>query len=52
MDDLELVTLTERQKKARRSRSIAIGLALAALVIIFYVATIAKFGPAILNRPM
>ncbi|WP_162249064.1 hypothetical protein [Mesorhizobium sp. Root157] len=52
MDDLELVTLTERQRKARRNRSIAIGLALAALVVIFYVATIAKFGPAILNRPM
>lgn len=52
MDDIELVTLTERQRKARRNRSIAIGLALAALVIIFYVATIAKFGPAILNRPM
>jgi hypothetical protein len=48
----ELVTLTEAQKKARRSRSIAIGLALAAMVIIFYVATIAKFGPAILDRPM
>jgi hypothetical protein len=52
MNDLELVTLTERQRKARRNRSIAIGLALAALVVIFYVATIAKFGPAILNRPM
>ena len=48
----EFVTLTEAQKKARRSRSIAIGLALAAMVIIFYVATIAKFGPAILDRPM
>ncbi len=34
------------QKRARRSRSVAIGLALFALVIIFYVATIAKFGPA------
>ncbi|SFP02971.1 hypothetical protein SAMN03159463_03468 [Mesorhizobium sp. NFR06] len=42
--NLEMVTLTERQKKARRSRSIAIGVALAALVIIFYVATIARFG--------
>lgn len=52
MDELEMVTLTERQKKARRNRSIAIGLALAVLVVIFYVATIAKFGPAILNRPM
>ncbi len=52
MDEPEYVTLTERQKKARRNRSIAIGLALAALVVIFYVATIAKFGPAVLNRPM
>jgi hypothetical protein len=48
----ELVTLTEAQKKARRSRSIAIGLSLAAMVIIFYIATIAKFGPAILDRPL
>lgn len=46
------VTLTDRQRKARRSRSIAIGLALALLVVLFYVATIAKFGPGILNRPM
>jgi len=42
--NLELVTLTERQQKARRSRSIAIGVALAALVIIFYIATIVRFG--------
>ncbi|MER8991693.1 hypothetical protein [Mesorhizobium sp. M0184] len=41
---LELVTLTERQQKARRNRSAAIGFALAALVVIFYVATIVKFG--------
>ncbi len=43
-DKLELVTLTERQRKARRNRSIAIGIALAALVVIFYVATIVRFG--------
>ncbi len=48
----EFVTLTEAQKKARRSRSVAIGLGLAALVIIFYVATIVKFGPAILDRSL
>ena len=41
---LELVTLTESQKKAQRNRSAAIGLALAALVIIFYVVTIVRFG--------
>ena len=51
-DEPEFVTLTDRQKKARRSRSVAIGLALFAMVIIFYVATIAKFGPAILDRAM
>lgn len=42
--NLELVSLTERQRKARRNRSVAIGVALAVLVIIFYVATIVKFG--------
>jgi len=41
---LELVTLTDSQKKARRNRSAAIGVALAVLVVIFYVATIVKFG--------
>ncbi len=46
----ELVSLNDRQKKARRSRSVAIGLALAAMVVIFYVATIVKFGPGILDR--
>lgn len=51
MDD-QPVTLTEKQKKARRSRSLAIAIALGALVVIFYIATIAKFGPAILDRPM
>ena len=50
--DHELVTLTESQKKARRSRSIAIGLGLFAMVVIFYVATIVKFGPAILDRSL
>ena len=44
--------MTEAQKKARRSRSVAIGLALAALVVLFYVLTLVKFGPAILVRPL
>jgi uncharacterized membrane protein SirB2 len=43
-EKLETITLTERQKKAQRSRSIAIGVALALLVVIFYIATIVKFG--------
>lgn len=46
------VEMTAAQKKARRSRNIAIGLSLAALVVLFYVITLVKFGPAILNRPM
>jgi hypothetical protein len=39
----DLVPLTEAHKKARRNRSLAIGLGLAALVVIFYIATIIKF---------
>jgi hypothetical protein len=50
--DDDLVTMSPAQKKAQRSRSIAIGVALAVLVVLFYVATIVKFGPSILDRPM
>lgn len=45
------VELTEKQRKARRSRSVAIALALGALVIVFYVVTFIK-GGAIVNRPL
>lgn len=48
----ELITLTEAQKKARRNRNIAIGLALAVLVIAFYVASIVRLGPAALSGSM
>lgn len=51
-DDDERITLTERQKKARRARSIAIGLVLAAFVVIMYFVTWAKLGPAVLVRPL
>jgi hypothetical protein len=47
----ETIVLTEEQKRSRRARSIAIALALGALVILFYVVTLVK-GPAVLNRPM
>src|SRR5690606_8988860 len=50
--DQDFVTLTEKQKRARRARSVAIAVALGVLVVIFYVMTIAKFGPGILDRPM
>ncbi len=47
------VQLTEEQKKKRRSRSIAIGVVLAALVLLFYVITIVKLGPGIVSgRPL
>ena len=49
---IEHVNLTDKQKKARRRRSIAIALVLVALVVLFYIATIIKFGPAILDRPL
>jgi hypothetical protein len=45
------IILTEEQKRSRRARSIAIALALGALVILFYVVTLVK-GPAVLNRPL
>jgi hypothetical protein len=44
--------LSEADAKRRRSRSIAIGLALGFLVLLFYAVTIAKLGPQVLNRPM
>jgi hypothetical protein len=46
------VVLTEEQKRRRRARSIAIGLTLGALVLLFYVVTIVKLGPGVLNRPL
>ncbi|WP_312796131.1 hypothetical protein [Tianweitania sp.] len=48
----ETIKLTDKQRKARRSRSVAIAVGLAILVVIFYVATIAKFGPSLLSRPL
>ncbi|WP_162855043.1 hypothetical protein [Stappia sp. BW2] len=46
------IALTEEQKKKRRSRSIAIACVLGGLVVLFYVVTIVKMGPDILNRAL
>jgi hypothetical protein len=46
------IQLTEQQKKNQRSRSLAIGWVLGALVVLFFIVTIVKLGPAVLNRPM
>jgi hypothetical protein len=49
---MERIELTEKQKKAQKNRSRAIGVVLALLVILFYVATVVKIGPEIMNKPM
>ncbi|MGD9478157.1 hypothetical protein [Shinella sp. G-2] len=41
---METVNLTESQKKARRSRNIALGVVLLGLVVLFYIVTLAKFS--------
>jgi hypothetical protein len=46
------IVLSEEQKRRRRARSIAIALSLGALVLLFYVVTIVKLGPGVLNRPL
>jgi len=51
-DDAEGVVLTEEQKRRRRARSLAIALVLGALCVLFYVVTIVKLGPGVLNRPL
>jgi hypothetical protein len=42
----------QETKRRQRMRSIAIGLALAALVVLFYVATLVRLGGNVLNRPL
>ena len=42
----------EELKRRRRRNSIALGLVLAALAIVFYALTIVKMGPAVFNRDL
>ncbi|MCX2723825.1 hypothetical protein [Roseibium salinum] len=51
-DEDKGIRLTEEQKRKRRSRSIAIAIVLAALVALFYVVTIVKLGPGVIDRPL
>jgi hypothetical protein len=44
--------LSPEEARRRRSRSLAIAFGLAALVFLFYVVTMAKLGPQVLNRPL
>jgi hypothetical protein len=50
--DRRNVALTRAQQKSRRARNIAIGLALGLFALLFYVVTIVKLGPGVLNRPL
>lgn len=50
--ELETVKPTQAQQKARRSRNIAIGLALAAFVVLVYVTSLVKLGSAVFQRPL
>ncbi|HET7716708.1 MAG TPA: hypothetical protein VFK86_13875 [Bauldia sp.] len=40
------------RQRQRRARSIAIAIALAALAVLFYLVTIVKLGPGVLDRPL
>ena len=42
---MDKVELSEIQKRSRRNRNIALGVSLAALVVIFYAVTIIKMVP-------
>ncbi|WP_420959793.1 hypothetical protein [Brucella sp. IR073] len=51
-NQLETVSLTDKQRKAQRSRSLAIAIALALFVVLVYVGTFAKLGANVFVRPM
>jgi len=44
--------LSPEEVKRRRSRSLAIAIALGCLVLLFFALTIVKMGPQVLQRPM
>ncbi len=48
----DLDPAADEARRRRRRNAIALALVLAALVLIFYVLTIFKMGPAVLNRPL
>jgi hypothetical protein len=48
----EGIVLTAEQRRRRQRRSIALALVLAGLALLFYVVTIVKLGPQVMNRPL
>jgi ferric-dicitrate binding protein FerR (iron transport regulator) len=51
MDD-DGIRPTEEQRRRQRARSLAIAVALAAMALLFYLVTIVKLGPGVLERPL
>lgn len=43
---------SEEYLRRRRFRSIAIAVALAGLVVLFYVVTVIQLGPGVIDRPL
>ncbi|CAN1489732.1 hypothetical protein MCEMSEM23_00154 [Rhabdaerophilaceae bacterium] len=48
----EGIVLSAAEKERRNRRSRAIGLAVAGLVVLFYLITVFKMGPAIMSRSL
>ncbi|MBS7695759.1 MULTISPECIES: hypothetical protein [unclassified Chelatococcus] len=46
------IVLSAAETRRRRTRNIAIALTLGALVILFYVMTLARLGSNVMNRPL
>ncbi|MBX3537154.1 MAG: hypothetical protein KF735_05945 [Chelatococcus sp.] len=46
------IVLSPAELRRRRTRNIAIALTLGALVILFYVMTLARLGSNVMNRPL
>lgn len=51
MDD-DGIRPTEEQRRRQRGRSIAIAVALGVVVLLFYLVTIVKLGPGVVERPL
>ena len=51
-DQTGKVVLTDEERQRRDARSRALGIFLGALVVLFFIVTIAKLGGNVLNRPM
>ena len=45
MSEIEKISLTEKQAKARKARSFALVILLTAFVVVVYILTVVKIGP-------